>query len=262
MKIAICQTAALPLEKGVWSHYFKHIEKNSLVVFGEYVFDLFIQDWTSKDMIAQLSPQKLAMLESMAKAHRVKIIAPLITTDAKHRLYKQIAVIDAQSTEFYMQQRLIHYEHWDEEKFFDNPKRKTLKAPLAFEYEGIKIGVLFGFELHFDALMLKLKEQGVDLIITPTASTFQSNERWQMLCRMRAFCNGCMLVRVNSVGKVKIKDQNLEFYGESFVVNPSGQIEEKLHDKEGIACLEITKEQIHKAAREWGFREIKQEIYQ
>lgn len=261
MKVAICQTNTIPLKKEVLEHYFKHLEKDSVVVFGEYTFDLFLDELkkTSKDMIAQFVNQKLELLRLMAKTYKVTIVAPLITTNEKNKLFKQIVVIDSKDTQFYMQQRLINYEHWNEEKFFDNPKVRTFKTPLVFEYKKMKVAVMFGFELHFDSLWIKIREQNVDVVIVPTASTFESNERWQMLCRMRAFCNGCVLIRANRVGKFTIEDQNLEFYGESFLVRPNGQIEEKLDNKEGIAFFEIDREHIVNEAKEWGFRNFKTE---
>ncbi|MCE3038361.1 carbon-nitrogen hydrolase family protein [Helicobacter anatolicus] len=259
MKIAICQTNNVPLQKESLEIYFRYVEKDSVVVFGEYVFDLFLSELqkTSKDMIAQLSMQKLELLQSMAKDYRVVIIAPLITTDEKNKLYKQIAVIDSKKTQFYMQQCLIEYEHWNERKFFDNPKNKRLKTPLVFEYKGMRIGVIFGFEIHFDALWLKLKEENVDMVIMPTASALQSNERWEMLCRMRAFCNGCALLRVNRVGRSTLEKHNIEFYGESFFVTPNGNLMTKMRNNDEILCLEIQKEQIVNEAKEWGFRTFK-----
>lgn len=257
MKIAICQTNTLPLKESVYLSYFKHLQKGSIAVFGEYAFDLFFNELndTPKELIAQLSAQKISLLQKMAKDYKIKIVAPLIRVDS-NKIFKEIAVIDAKNIEFYLQQKLINYEHWNEEKFFDNPKVRSLKKPLIFEHNGFKVAVLFGFEVHFDALWLKLKDEGVDIVLLPTASTFQSCERWQMLCRSRALCNGCVVVRVNRVGKVNIQGKDCEFYGESFVVNPSAEIEEKLDHKESIAYVEIHKSDLDSQVAEWGFRRL------
>ena len=257
MKIALCQTGSLPLKEEVLTSYFKYLQKDSIAVFGEYAFDLFFNELqqTPKELIAQFSTQKLALLKKMAKNHKVKIITPLIVVE-EGKIYKKIAIIDSKSTQFYMQQKLINYQHWNEEKFFDNPKVRALKMPFVFEQEGLKVAVLFGFELHFDALWLKLKEQGVDIVLLPTACTFGSQERWQALCKSRAFCNSAMVVRVNRVGKATFENQEAEFYGESFIIDPSAQFVERLDSKESIVCFEVTKEEIDSQVLEWGFRKI------
>ncbi len=257
MNIAICQTNVLPIKEESLASYFKYLQKNSVVVFGEYVFDLFFTELqnTQKTLIAQLAEQKILLLQKMAKHYKLKIVAPLIVVEGE-KIYKKIAIIDSKKTDFYMQQRLINYAHWNEEKFFDNPKNKTFKLPYIFEHDGLKVAVLFGFELHFDALWLKIKDENVDVVILPTASTFGSKERWQILCRSRAFFNSCMIVRVNRIGKVLIQEEDFEFYGESFVVNPSAEFEEKLDHKESVVCFEISKEDLRAQVQEWGFRKI------
>lgn len=255
MKIAICQTNTLPLKENALMSYFKHFQRDSLVVFSEYAFDLFFTDLqkTSKELIAQLSSQKILLLQKIAKIFKITIVMPLIIAE-ESKIFKKIAVIDSKKTQFYVQQKLINYSHWNEEVFFDNPKVRNLKTPLIFEKNNFKIAVLFGFELHFDALWLKLKDKDVDIVLIPTASTLNSHERWQMLCRSRAFCNSCLVVRINRVGKVVLEDREFDFYGESLVVNPNAEIEEKLDHKESIAYVEIDKKDLDTQAIQWGFR--------
>ena len=258
MKIAICQAGSMPFQEEALESYFKYIQKESLVIFGEYVFDLFFSDLKQKpkEMIAQLSLQKILSLQKMAKRYKLKIVVPIVVADEKCKLYKKIAVIDAKTTEYYMQQRLINYDHWNEEKFYSNPK-KSFKTPYIFDFCGATIGVLFGFESHFDALWLKMQEQNVDIVLVPTASTFESTKRWQMLLQMRAFCSGMMVVRVNRTGSSMLENENIDFYGDSFIVDPDAQIVEKMGNKEGIVCYEFDLKTIREQAKVWGFKRIK-----
>ena len=72
---------------------------------------------------------------------------------------------------------------------------------------------------------------------------------------MRAFLNGCMIVRANRVGKLAIENQEWEFYGDSLIAMPNGEIIDWLGEGEEILSLEIEKEEITKIALEWGFRQ-------
>ncbi len=264
MKVVLAQASVMPLQERALHTYFKYLEKGSVVVFGEYVFDLFftaLRD-TSKEVIAQLYGQKVELIQKLAKDYELKIVTPLIAVE-KNKIYKQIAIIDSKSSDFYTQQFLIDYAHWDEKSFFDNPKTKqdfkNVKTPYIFEQNGMKIGVMFGFEAHFDILWLKLKNENVDIVLVPSANAFESAWRWEALLSMRALCNGCMVVRVNRTGRVKTQNGELEFYGESFIANPDGEVIEKMNKKDGFACFEIEAYDIQKLAKEWGFREFKEE---
>lgn len=155
---------------------------------------------------------------------------------------------------FYRQQRLIEYQHWNEARFFDNHKHKILKKPLIFTHNGFNIAVLFGFEVHFDEFWLSMKKDGVDIVLLPCANTFQSSARWRELCKVRAFLNGCVVIRANRVGTSVVNNSEWVFYGDSLIAMPNGEIIDNLRDKEAMLSLEIYKNKILEMAREWGFR--------
>ncbi|PAF50529.1 carbon-nitrogen hydrolase family protein [Helicobacter sp. 13S00477-4] len=255
MNVAVFQLPSLPLKEDKLVSYLKNIEKGSVVVLGEYVLNLFFHELkgVSKDIINKTTQSKLLQLSKLAKKYNLIIIAPVLCGDEK-KLYKKIAIIDATKTDFYMQQKLIGYDDWNEEAFFANPKSKSFKLPYIFEKDGLKIAVLFGFEIHFDEIWLKMKNIGVDVVILPTVSTFESNQRWRELCKSRAFCNSCMIVRVNRIGEYNYKGYEWKFYGDSFVALPNKEIEDSLNEKEGVLCIKIEKRQIEEFVKEWNFR--------
>lgn len=85
----------------------------------------------------------------------------------------------------YEQQILMPYEHWNEEKFFSNKTPSELKI-FTFNYEKLKCALLFGFETHFDIFGNRLWRK-IDLVIVPSACTFESKQRWEELLKTRAF---------------------------------------------------------------------------
>lgn len=154
----------------------------------------------------------------------------------------------------YRQQRLIDYQHWNEARFFSNHNNKLLKKPLIFSYKGFNVATLFGFEVHFDEFWLSMKKEGVDMVLLPCANTFDSNMRWREICKMRAFLNGCVVIRANRVGTSVVNENQWVFYGDSFIAMPNGEIIDNLRDKESMLSLEVYKNKVLEMAREWGFR--------
>lgn len=267
MRVVIAQVGAMPLQEEVLRGYYKYLERGSLVLHPEYVFDLFFSllKSTPREIIYQLYTQKLDLLKNLAFEYDLKMIVPLIASK-EDGLYKQIAIIDSYGMEFYTQQILIDYPHWDESTFFSSPIERV-SSPHTFEFQGLRIGVMFGFEAHFDAMWLDLKQKNTDLVIVPTASAYDSSDRWECLLRSRALCNGCMIIRVNRTGRVCLDDvrasrngesddfdHDIEFYGQSFVVNPDGEIVLKMKDKDELVYFDVCLQDILSQAKDWGFR--------
>lgn len=238
--------------------------KRALVLFPEYVLTPFFLELLEEDArkIHQHSCVRLEQLQDLALKHRVHFVAPVVL-QKEQGLYKQMAWVSPESVQFYTQQKLMGFDHWDEAGFFANPQTK-IQAPLSFTLESIKIALLFGYELHFDAIWLEMQKQGVDMVLLSTASTFESSERWRTICMARAFCNSMLIARANRIGMVRQahypkdnpKRHNIawRFYGDSFIALPNGQIVDSLQGEEGVLHLEVQKNYLDAWAQEWGFR--------
>ena len=265
MNIALLQLPTMSSLDSRFEAYLQACKKQKahIAVLGEYVLNPFFREFgtnCSKEMISSISHKLLASLKKQSKKHRLDIVAPLLLggenpleNPKQAKLYKSIALIQGDSVAIYRQQRLIAYPHWNEQKFFDNPKR-ALREGLIFEKEGLKIAIIAGFEVHFDEIWLRLKKAGVDVVLMPCSNTFSSKARWRMLCQMRAFTNSRAIVRANRVGEGYYDEAQWRFYGDSLYVNASGEIEENLSDREGILLLSIDRGQIAQIKQEWGFR--------
>lgn len=278
MNIALLQTNALQNFTRIEQYIQNCIKANvRLICFPDYVFTPLFVPFQSSGIV-DFAPNKdynadlLASIQTLSKTYKVRFIAPLVIGEKvlkKHikspttlmnsratnniKLYKVLALVDSKSTTLYLQQQLMGFSHWNEQSLFANPKPKSLQAPLSFECEGLKIGALFGFELHYDALMLKIKKQNYDLLIVPTASTFDTHLRWRSLCKMRAFLHSSVLLRINRVGDEFIDGHNWRFYGDSLFVNAEGEIEDSLQDYEGVMIADVQKDDITKAKELWAW---------
>ena len=259
MNVALLQLPSLMSSDTKLEKYFQtcKAKKVKLVALGEYVLNPFFKEFDTtnpKEMAHTLSADTLSVLHKLSKKYKLDIIAPLLMRE-QNKLYKSIALIQNDKAQFYHQQKLIAYPHWNEKAFFDNKVSKSPQTPLIFEKDGFKIGIVAGFEIHFDVIWLKLKKAQVDVVFLPCSNTFNSKMRWRNLCQMRAFLNSMAILRINRVGELYYEQTPWRFYGDSLFINANGHIEESLGDKEEMMLVGLDLTHIHQIQKEWQFRE-------
>ena len=169
---------------------------------------------------------------------------------------KSCAKFSPSEVKFYDQNILMDYPHWDEEGFFANRKSRKIGkiSPMIFSEGGVKFGVCFGYEAHFDAFWRYFMQKNVGCVLVPCASTFESGGRWRELLKMRAFTNSLYVIRANRIGEAKFGESEFKFYGESFVVTPGGEIANELKNEEGVLMCEVDADEIAAARGLWKFR--------
>lgn len=169
---------------------------------------------------------------------------------------KSCAKFSPSEVKFYDQNILMDYPHWNEEGFFANRKSRKIGkiSPMIFSEGGVKFGVCFGYEAHFDVFWRYFMQKNVGCVLMPCASTFESGGRWRELLKMRAFTNSLYVIRANRIGEAKFGESEFKFYGESFVVTPSGEIANELKNEEGVLMCEVDADEIAAARGLWKFR--------
>lgn len=218
------------------------------VVLGEYVLNSFFTTLCKmkKSEIKAQSVARKAALKEFALKYELEIIAPFVEVGTKG--FKKVCLkISPTETKSYEQQILMPYEHWNEAKFFANAA-KNLRL-FCFDYDELKCALLFGFEAHFDAFWTQILAKKLDLVIIPTAATFESKFRWQELLKTRAFLNSTAILRVNRIG-----NEGWEFYGDTLFINAYGELCETLSDKEEMLIVDVKKSD--DARKLWGFEKI------
>lgn len=257
MKIAALQLPTLPLSNKKLKSYISHAKDKgaNLVVLGEYVLNNFFKELTymPKNMIAIQTKHKIEALEALSREYELTIVAPIIIVN-NDKIYKSTAIFTPTSTEFKAQEFLINYDHWDEESFFDNEPHDRVSV-MHFSLNGLNISVINGFEIHFDHVWLEIAKNNSDLVLIPSASTFGSNQRWNEILKTRAFINNLYILRVNRIGSYEDKESFWNFYGETYLINPDGFIEETLESTEDILILNVDVKELQETNRNWKFRE-------
>ena len=73
---------------------------------------------------------------------------------------------------------------------------------------------------------------------------------------MRAFTHNCFVLRANRIGEYKEKEYTWKFYGDSFLIDPNGDMVNELGNKEELLIVDMTHSEVIEAKHSWGFREL------
>jgi len=256
LTIAALQLPTLGMQATKLDFYIRnaHSRDVKIILLGEYVLNHFFKELSQIPikMVEEQTQKHTDLLRKYALKYDIVFIAPIILIK-KDKYLKTIVKITPKSINYYEQQILIPYKHWNEKKFFANPI-KPIKSPMTFKLNGFRIMVMGGFELHFDPFWQKITEQKIDLVMIPTASTFGSHNRWREIIKTKSFLHGCYILRANRLGEFQEDEVKWKFYGDSMLVEPSGDVYMMLEDKESMLIETINKEVIKEHRKNWGFQ--------
>ncbi|CAA6804187.1 MAG: Predicted amidohydrolase [uncultured Sulfurovum sp.] len=255
LTIAALQLPTLGMQATKLEFYLRNAHSRGvrLVLLGEYVLNHFFKELSNIPikMVEEQSDKHIELLKKFAIKYQMVFVAPLIIIKNKQYI-KTIVKITAKSTIYYEQQILMPYKHWNEKKMFANEIKK-LEAPLSFQVDGFRVMVMGGFELHFDPFWEDVTKKKINLVLLPTASTFESHNRWREIIKTKAFLHGCYILRANRLGEFKDEEIKWKFYGDSMLVEPTGEIYMMLEDKESMLIETISKSVINEHKQSWAF---------
>jgi N-carbamoylputrescine amidase len=198
-------------------------------------------------------------LQPLAKELGVVIIASLFEKRAQGLYHNTTAVIDADGT-YLGKYRKMHIpdDPGYYEKFYFTPGDLGYKI---FETKFAKIGVLICWDQWYPEAARITSLMGAEILFYPTAIGWDLDEKdpiinqeqhdaWETIQRSHAVANGLYVVSVNRIGI----EANQQFWGGSFVANPSGRLLYKgSHDKEEVHVQEIDLDRTEYQRTTWPF---------
>jgi len=99
------------------------------------------------------------------------------------------------------------------------------------------IGFAICYDLRFPELFREMHRQGVDLMVIPSAFTaITGKAHWETLVRARAIENLSYVIASDQGG---YHLNGRETYGDSMIVDPWGQVLDRLHSGSGFVIAEI-----------------------
>jgi N-carbamoylputrescine amidase len=197
-------------------------------------------------------------LAALAADLGVVIIVPLFEKRGPGLYHNTVAVIDADGTVLGRYRKMhIPQDPCFEEKFYFTPG--DLGYPVWKTRYG-KIGVLICWDQWYPEAARLTALAGAEILFYPTAIGWLSSEKaplgaaqhcaWETVQRGHAVANGCYVVAVNRIGP----QDDTEFWGQSFVANPYGEIVAKASpDREQALVVPCDLQAVEDFRRIWPF---------
>lgn len=127
-----------------------------------------------------------------------------------------------------------------------------------------RVGVLICWDQWFPEAARIMCLKGAEILLYPTAIGWTPSDSedekkrqldaWITIQRSHAISNGVFVLSVNRTGNEKINnDEGIDFWGNSFICGPQGEIIKKADTVETILISEIDKSRIDKVREIWPF---------
>ena len=147
------------------------------------------------------------------------------------------------------------------EKFYFTPGDLGFKSTRT---KYCNIGSLICWDQWFPEAARITALKGADIIFYPTAIGWHPKEKkkfgkkqldsWITIQRSHAIANGVYIAAINRVGVERNGNTKIDFWGNSFVSDPSGKIIGKLgNKKDGVLITEIDLRKIESTRQHWPF---------
>ncbi len=222
-------------------------------------FDLAIEIHENAPIIERLC--------SLAAASELVLVASLFEKVSDGLYYNTAVIIDADGS-YLGKYRKSHIpqDPGFEEKFYFSPGDTGYPV---WDTQAGKIGVLICWDQWFPEAARLMALAGAELILYPTAIGWQADEKdelgaaqhhaWQTVMQGHAVANGLYIAAINRVGT---EEQN-EFWGQSFIANPYGQIVAKAStDNDEVLIHDLDHALSRDFRRTWPFfRDRRTETY-
>jgi N-carbamoylputrescine amidase len=202
-------------------------------------------------------------LSKLAKELQMVIVASLFERRAAGMYHNTAVVLDADGANLGIYRKMhIPDDPRYYEKFYFTPGDLGFKN---FDTKFGRIGVLICWDQWFPEAARLTAMQGCEVIFYPTAIGWHKAEKteygetqwqaWQTIQRGHAIANGVTIAAPNRTGIEQAKDGgSLEFFGHSFICNPSGKFLAEANDaEETILVAEIDPKKHETVRQHWPF---------
>jgi len=218
-----------------------------------------VEDQKLFDLAEPIPGPSTEAFAAVAREKGVVIIASLFEKRAPGLYHNTAAVLDADGSLLGIYRKMhIPDDPAFYEKFYFTPGDTGFKC---FDTRFGKIGVLICWDQWYPEGARLTALAGAEILFYPTAIGWAVGEdphnkkcqhdAWQTIQRSHAIANGVFVASVNRVGT---EGGHLQFWGQSFVCDPFGEI---LHlaspDQEEIILVDCNLDEVDHTRRHWPF---------
>jgi N-carbamoylputrescine amidase len=202
------------------------------------------------------------VFQKLAKARQVVIIAGLFERRAAGLYHNTAVVIDADGSLSGLYRKMhipddpLYYE-----KFYFTSGDLGFRA---WQTRYAKIGVLICWDQWYPEAARLTALHGAEVLFYPTAIGWHPREKatlgeqqhsaWETVQRSHAIANGCYVAVPNRVGHEKLAGAGIQFWGQSFVAGPFGEILAKASaTKEETLVVPLDLDKVDDTRTHWPF---------
>jgi N-carbamoylputrescine amidase len=171
-------------------------------------------------------------LAAAAQAANVVVVASLFEKRAPGVYHNTAVVFDADGSTLGLYRKMhIPHDPLFYEKYYFTPGDLGFRV---FRTRYAAVGVLVCWDQWYPEAARLTAMQGAEVLVYPTAIGWHPTEKaqygvaqhsaWETIQRSHAIANGVYVAAVNRVGHEGPADAGLEFWGASFVADPSGVV--------------------------------------
>lgn len=204
-------------------------------------------------------------LGTLAKELDLVILASLFERRAPGIYHNTLAVIlpDGSLGGIYRKMHIPDDPHFYE-KFYFTPGDLGFRA---FETPRGTLGTLVCWDQWYPEAARLTAMQGAELLFYPTAIGWHPSEKaeygaaqhdsWELIQRSHAVANGCYVIAVNRIGHEPDptgQGEGIEFWGQSFVAGPDGQVLARAPvDEEAVLVVPLDRARLDVVRTHWPF---------
>ena len=217
----------------------------------------------SKFKLAEKIPGKKTILYcELAKKLSVILIIPLFEKKT-YGFYHNTSIIINEKGKIISKYRKMHIpdDPGYYEKFYFTPGDLGFKST---KTKYAKIGSLICWDQWFPEAARLTVLKGAEILFYPTAIGWHPKEKkkfgksqldaWIVMQRSHAIANGVFVAAINRTGLEKIGNKKIHFWGNSMIIDPSGNIVARAKsEKEEILICDINLNKIENVRNHWPF---------
>ena len=201
------------------------------------------------------------IFSSLAKKLKVVLIISLFEKKTSG-LYHNSSIVINEKGKILGKYRKMHIPDDPQyyEKFYFTPGDLGFKS---FKTSRGNLGTLICWDQWFPEAARLTALKGAEIIFFPTAIGWHPKEKkkfgksqldsWLSVQRSHAIANGIFVAAINRTGTEKQGNKKIEFWGNSVVFDPSGNVVKKANLKENILICEIDFKKVETTRRHWPF---------
>ena len=222
-----------------------------------------IEDHKYFDFAEEIPGPTTHRLANLAGDLGVVIVGPIFEKRAAGLYHNSAAIIDADGSLLGKYRKMhIPDDPLFYEKFYFTPGDLGFKS---WKTRFATIGVLICWDQWYPEGARLTALRGAEILFYPTAIGWHPSEKtefgkqqhasWETIQRSHAIANGCYVAVPNRIGhETPIGGDGIEFWGQSFVADPSGEIIGKAStDKEETLIIEVDLKKLDRQRTHWPF---------